>query len=179
MEFEDLVLYLTSWSHVFSIAVRTRLVYCIWTTDGTREMDVYSVRCFHASGVLLSSILVTFFVVLVLNDSLLTDRINVFELRHYNHVDPTGVWRDSVPESNYDEHLDSLDIDRFYTVGTMVAYSNLRHVFPAAMNLILTYELVSSYITITEDIDIARKWILSIALFFPVAHFVTYFERGT
>jgi hypothetical protein len=64
----------------------------------------------------------------------------------------------------------------------MVAYNNIRHVFPAAANLVITYELRTTILAVRESsIGAFRGKIGSIALILPVLHFImagSFFDEG-
>lgn len=153
--------YLTSWSHFFSITARWLLFY----------EHQWSNRLFHASSVLLYAILVTFFVVLMVDDTIITKRLDIFELPHYRYMDPDQT---ILSRSAYDEgsYFDEKGIEDFHTLGLMVTYNNLRHVFPAAAHLVFTYELRTTTLALKESLSGVYFSILFTAFLLPISHFI-------
>ena len=153
--------YLTSWSHFFSITARWLLVY---------EHE-WSNRFFHASSVLLYASLVTFFVVLLVDDTIISKRLDIFELPHYRYMDPDQA---ILSRSAYDKrsYFDEKGIDDFHNLGLMVTYNNLRHVFPAAAHLVLTYELRTTTLAMKDFSPRAYFIVLLTAFLLPLLHFI-------
>ena len=187
-ELRDVVIYLTSWSHITSILVRCKLFYELWCVRhvahlqrGRQKDREFMIEFFHASSVLLYAILVTFFVVLVVNDDIMVKRLDLFGLPHYRHLDPDGILLTSSTEKN-DRYFEENAIDGFHSLGIMVAYNNIRHVFPAAANLVITYELRTTILALRESrIREIRRNILGIALILPVLHVAMasyFFDEG-
>ena len=171
---EDALIYLTSWSHLFSFFVRSRLLYeCFFssTKDNTIPKSVWNVRFFHLSSILLYTILVTFFVVLVLDDTIMCKRLDAFELPHYQYIDPDGT---ILSRYTYDNrpYFEEMRINEFHSLGKMVAYNNIRHVFPAVVHLVLTYELRTTQLAVT--IDSPRDYVCAIcvSLILPFCHWL-------
>jgi hypothetical protein len=62
-------------------------------------------------------------------------------------------------------------IDGFHSLGKMVAYNNIRHVFPAVAHLVITYELRTTHLAVV--IDGPKVYIRTVicSLLFPLCHF--------
>jgi hypothetical protein len=171
----DAVIYLTSWSHLFSFSVRAWLTheyYCCSTKgnivpNSTRERSL--AYWFHVSSILLYAILVTFFVVLIVDDTIMRKRLNVFELPHYKYIDPNGT---RLAMSTYDNrpYLREMEIDGFHSLGKMVAYNNIRHVFPAVVHLVITYELRTTHLAVRVDGFSSYAYTVFGVLLFPILH---------
>ena len=188
LKLRDVAIYLTSWSHVSSVLVRCKLSYELWRVRhvqyrdrGCQQDREFTVDVFHASSVLLYAILVTFFVVLVVNDDIMVKRLDLFDLPHYRHLDPDGIFLTSSTEKN-DRYFEENAIDGFHSLGIMVAYNNIRHVFPAAANLVITYELRTTILAVRESrIGASRLRIGIIALILPILHLImasAFFDEG-
>lgn len=126
--------YLTSWSHVISIFSRIGLVVHLYYDERSYK---YTVFFFYASGVLLASILVTFFVVILIDDELFTERVNYSLLPHYTFNLRNGGCNTSNTDFQIGNYLEERGIDQFASIGVMVVYNNLRHVFPAVAHVLV------------------------------------------
>lgn len=162
-----------SWSHIYSMLVRASL---FWEQYTLRYIDQFRRReepnyLFHASSVLLYAILVTFFVVLLVDNTIIRKRLDLFELPHYQYVDPDGVLL-SRPAYDNDPYFDEKQIDDFHSLGLMVTYNNLRHVFPASAHLVLTYELRTTTLALKDCTQQVYFNITRIAFILPVLHFI-------
>jgi hypothetical protein len=74
-----------------------------------------------------------------------------------------------------------MGIDGFHSLGKMVAYNNTRHVFPAVVHLVLTYELRTTQLAVIIDSPTVYITTVDYSLIFPVFHWVMAsfsFENG-
>ena len=128
--------YLTSWSHVLSILFRIGLIVHLYSGEKYYKCTVFF---FYASGVLLASILVTFFVVILIDDELFTERVNSSLLPHYTFILSNGGCDTIDIDSEFlnSVYLEGRGIDKFASVGVMIVYNNLRHVFPAVAHVLV------------------------------------------
>ena len=128
--------YLTSWSHVLSIFSRIGLIVHLYSGEKYYKCTVFF---FYASGVLLASILVTFFVVILIDDELFTERVNSSLLPHYTFILSNGGCDTIDIDSEFlnSVYLEGRGIDKFASVGVMIVYNNLRHVFPAVAHVLV------------------------------------------
>lgn len=128
--------YLTSWSHLVSISSRIGLVVHLYYDERSYK---YAVFLFYASGVLLSSILVTFFVIILIDDELFTERVNYSLLPHYTFNLRNGDCNTSNTDFEFGNsvYLEERGIDQFASIGVMIVYNNLRHVFPTVAHVLV------------------------------------------
>jgi hypothetical protein len=126
--------FLTSWSHLISVSSRIGLVVHLYYDERSYK---YAVFFFYASGVLLASILVTFFVVILIDDELFTERVNYSLLPHYTFNLRNGGCNTSNTDFQIGNYLEERGIDQFASIGVMIVYNNLRHVFPAVAHMLV------------------------------------------
>ena len=173
----DAAIYLTSRSHLLLFSVRTWSVYkyfCWSTKCNTIPKSARHVYFFHASSILPYAILVTFFVVLVLDDTIMRKRLDVLELPHYQYIDPDGT---ILSRSTYDNRLyfGEMGIDGFHSLGKMVTCNNIRHVFPAVAHLVITYELRTTHLAVIihELLSVMIRSVMSVMVL-PIFALLTF-----
>ena len=157
--------YLTSWSHIASLIAHHPILFYLCISRKSTSYTIWCTYVFCASGVLLAAILVTFFVVVVNDDELFSERVDASTLPHYRHHHP-GPHASPLDNAVYFEARGFLD---FTTIGTMVAYNNIRHVLPAVLHLLITMEV--PFIR-SELSKCSFVWIASLAATLPLIHFL-------
>ena len=174
--------FLTAWSHLASLIAHYPILWylCVCDSDGYCHsyLRPIAVLFFCASGVLLAAILVTFFVVVLINDELFSERVDVATLGHYNHLIRTGQLHAQAASFENSVYFGERGFDKFTTIGKMVTYNNIRHVLPAVLHLLITMQMPnirSELRTLTSRsllVTIGATSLLAVAL--PVIHF--YFQ---
>ena len=165
--------YLTAWSHIFSLLCHHPiLIYllCLEYFSEPGEKGAWSgmvtttcVRLFCASGVILAAILITFFVVVVLDDELFSERVDATTLPHYKHLHefPQSIPADSA------SYFAQRDFKEFSGIGVMVTYNNIRHVLPAVLHLLITMDVPLIRFELSRC---KTRYIIGLALVLPGLH---------
>lgn len=139
--------YMTTWSHIFSLLCHHPILLYLLCLEYVGEpvikgawsdtITTACVRLFCASGVILAAILITFFVVVVLDDELFSERVDATTLPHYKHIHQDSY---SIP-SDSASYFARRDFNEFSGIGLMVTYNNIRHVLPAVLHLLITMDM--------------------------------------
>ena len=179
--------FLTAWSHLASLIAHYPILWylCVCDSDGYCHsyLRTIAVLFFCASGVLLAAILVTFFVVVLINDELFSERVDVATLGHYNYLNVTGQLHAQAAPFENSLYFEQRGFDKFTTIGKMVTYNNIRHVLPAVLHLLITMQMPnirSELTTLTSTPCSLLSTIVGtsgLAVALPVIHF--YFQGAT
>ena len=165
--------YLTAWSHIFSLLCHHPILLYLLCLEYVGEpvikgawsdtITTACVRLFCASGVILAAILITFFVVVVLDDELFSERVDATTLPHYKHI---HQFFHSIPadSATYFEHR---DFSEFSGIGVMVTYNNIRHVLPAVLHLLITMDVPLIRFELSRC---KTRYIIGLALALPGLH---------